>query len=90
MDCTVDKMTMELGDYDADRRQVPVTFVHEDFPDEAHSRFVNACHDAEGGYDEEATIIRCDEVALGVKMKIEAGVFRPAPAPAPAPEEGES
>ena len=58
--------------YDADKRTVSVTFDHEGV---MHTRDVNACHDARGGYDKAATEARVAEVAAGVAVKIEAGVI---------------
>lgn len=40
-----------------------------------HERSVNVCFDIEGNYDEEATLIRIQEVANGIDAKIHAGVI---------------
>lgn len=40
-----------------------------------HERSVNVCFDADGAYDEAATLVRVQEVANGVGHKIAAGVI---------------
>lgn len=40
-----------------------------------HERSVNVVFDSEGNYDEEATLVRCGEVALGVENKIACGAI---------------
>lgn len=67
-------MTIErtIGEYDAEKRTVPVTFVHNGV---THTRDVNACHNEAGEYDAECTAERVDEVGLGVQNKIELGVI---------------
>lgn len=40
-----------------------------------HERSVNVVFDAEGAYDHEATLVRCEEVARGVAHKIACGVI---------------
>lgn len=40
-----------------------------------HERTVNVCFDADGVYDEAATLVRVQEVANGVAHKITAGVI---------------
>ena len=40
-----------------------------------HERSVNVCFDADGNYDEAATLVRVGEVAMGVGHKIAAGVI---------------
>lgn len=40
-----------------------------------HERHVNVCYDADGNYDEAATDIRIEEVAMGVENKIAVGVI---------------
>lgn len=58
-------------------RAVAATFEHEGV---THTRDVNACFVAGGGYDEAATAARIEEVALGVEQKIALGVIANAPA----------
>ena len=65
-------MKTTIHDYDVGTRAVSVTFDHEGV---SHTRDVNACHDAEGVYDPEATETRVAEVAAGVAVKIEASVI---------------
>ena len=40
-----------------------------------HERSVNVVFDSEGNYDEAATLVRCEEVARGVKAKMECGAI---------------
>lgn len=67
-------MKTEIGEYDANSRDVPVTFTMGEI---VHDRRVNACHDQSGAYDAKATKDRIAQVALGVAAKIEAGVIMP-------------
>lgn len=53
-------------------RDIKVTFTDGTV---THTRNVNVCYDAEGNYDEEATMVRIGEVARGVEQKIAAGVI---------------
>lgn len=69
-----------IGAYDATTRTVPVTFTMGDI---AHSRDVNACHDAAGEYDAAATADRVDQVAAGVAAKISVGAITNPPDPVP-------
>jgi hypothetical protein len=64
-------MQTTIGDFDAETKTVPVTFVHAGV---THERNVNACLD-EGVYDEEATEARVADVARGVTVKIDIGVI---------------
>lgn len=59
--------------FDPDTRTVPVTFTHGGV---THRRQVNAVVDAAGEYDREATRQRVDEVAEGVRAKIDTGLLR--------------
>jgi hypothetical protein len=78
----VSELTFKIGAFNADTRSVPVTFTSGDI---VHKRDVNAVLKADGSYDKTATRTRVEEVALGVKHKIDAGVIAvPAPEPASA------
>lgn len=57
--------------------QVPTRTVSVTFTDGAvsHQREVNACFDADGNYDADATNVRLGEVAMGVEAKIAAGLI---------------
>ena len=55
-------------------RDVQVRFTCEDSGC-AHERSVNVCFDEDGEYDEEATLVRVQEVANGVAHKISCGVI---------------
>lgn len=49
-----------------------------------HERLVNVCFDEDGNYDHESTEARVQEMANGVKYKIDIGVIsNPEPAPNP-------
>jgi hypothetical protein len=70
-----------------DARTVTVSF---DYAGVTHVREVNACFDADGAYDEAATYARVDDVANGVRHKIDIGAIKnpelmsfPEPEPAP-------
>jgi hypothetical protein len=76
-------MKITIGGYDADTRTVPVTFEHQGV---THARSVNACHDADGGYDASATADRVAQVALGVAAKIAVGAIANPPEDEPAAE----
>lgn len=65
-------MKTTIGTYDAATRSVPVTFTQGDIK---HRRSVNAVLKEDGSYDRTATKARVEEVALGVAVKIEAGVI---------------
>lgn len=71
-------MKITIGAYDKETGTVPVKFEHGDV---VHDRAVNACLNAQGEYDAEATAARVDEVARGVEYKIAAGAIK-----APEPE----
>ncbi len=72
-------MIITIGDFDSATRTVPVTFEHADV---THQRSVNACLDAQGGYDEPATEARVYQVANGVAHKIAIGaITNPPPSP---------
>lgn len=55
-------------------KDILVRFVHNDV---THERHVNVCFDSEGQYDHAATFVRCEEMANGVRNKIELGVIIP-------------
>jgi hypothetical protein len=83
-------MKTTIGKFDSEAGTVLVRFEHQGV---RHKRAVNACRDANGGYDHEATRARVAEVALGVQRKMELGAFGnvpttpdPVPEPAPPPE----
>jgi len=60
-------------------KNIKVRFVHGGI---THERHVNVCYDADGNYDHEATLVRCQEMANGVENKINIGVItNPDPAP---------
>jgi hypothetical protein len=63
---------ISIGSYEPATRTVPVVFEQDGV---RHERAVNACLDAKGGYDADATATRVDEVARGVEYKIAAGVI---------------
>ncbi|MFT3967910.1 MAG: hypothetical protein QM690_18730 [Sphingobium sp.] len=71
-------MEISIGAYDKDSRTVPVTFTHGGV---THARSVNAVLKENGNYDRAATKDRVDKVALGVEVKIAAGVITNAPDP---------
>lgn len=75
-------LQFEIGAYDPATRTVEVTFTQGEI---VHKRSVNACHNAAGRYDAEATAQRVEEVARGVAHKIALGVITNAP-----PEEVET
>jgi len=66
-------MKTSIGKFDAATRSVLVTFEHAGV---THKRNVNACLDADGGYDKAATKDRVAEVAQGVAHKIDLGVIK--------------
>ncbi|HWJ69129.1 MAG TPA: hypothetical protein VNS79_03655 [Sphingobium sp.] len=70
-------MKTTIGAYDAATRSVPVTFTEGTIK---HRRSVNAVHKDDGSYDRAATKARVEEVAMGVAVKIEAGVIQDEPA----------
>lgn len=74
-------MKTSIGTFDKVTSSVPVTFTHNDI---AHNRSVNAVLTDKGAYDRIATKDRVDQVALGVAVKIEAGVITNPPTPADA------
>lgn len=76
-------MQISIGKFDKETHQVAVTFEHEGV---TFSRPVNACLTASGAYDKKATAARCEEVARGVLVKMEAGLIQNAPEPDEAPE----
>ena len=54
---------------------VEVTFTDDSYtPDKVHTRMVNVCFDADGEYDNDATLLRVEEVMAGVKHKMSIGV----------------
>lgn len=55
-------------------RDVQVKFTHSDTGIE-HTRYVNVVLDSEGNYDEELTIERIEQVAMGVYNKILCGAI---------------
>lgn len=65
-------MKTSIGPFDAARQAVPVTFTEGDI---VHKRDVNAILKADGSYDRVATKERVDQVAMGVAVKIAAGVI---------------
>jgi hypothetical protein len=69
-------MKITIGTYDEETRTVPVHFDHEGVE---HERSVNACHDDNGDYDDEATAERVEQVARGVEAKIAVGAIVAAP-----------
>lgn len=80
-------METEIGTFDRDTNKVPVTFNHNGV---THTRDVNACLNAKGKYDQEATAQRVEEVAAGVKHKIELGVITNPPPAAEQPSASEA
>ena len=59
---------------ETDCRDVQVRFTCDD-TDCVHERSVNVCFDADGAYDAAATLVRVDEVAMGVEQKIACGAI---------------
>ena len=53
-------------------RNVKVKFTQDDI---VHERMVNVVFDASGNYDEDATKVVCEQVAMGVETKIKVGVI---------------
>ena len=72
-------MEIKPGAFDKATKQIEATFVHNGV---THTRKVNACLNAKGGYDQQATATRLEEVARGVQHKIEIGVIANPPADA--------
>lgn len=72
----MNELTTKIGAYNADTKQVPVTFTSGDI---LHEREVNAVLKASGAYDKAATAARVAEVATGVAVKIGLGVIKVAP-----------
>ena len=55
---------------------VEVTFTDDSYrPDKVHTRMVNVCFDADGEYNNDATLIRVEEVMAGVKHKMSIGII---------------
>ncbi len=71
-------MKITIGAYDPATRTVAAKFEQGDI---VHDRTVNACHGADGGYDEAQTKARVDEVARGVAVKMGLGIIANAPEP---------
>lgn len=69
-------MKITIGDHDPATRTVAATFTSGDV---VHERSVNACYDANGEYDADATAERVEEVGRGVAVKIGLGVIANAP-----------
>jgi len=69
-------MKIIIGEYDPDTRQVSARFEQGAI---VHTRTVNACHDATGGYDATATEARVADVGRGVAQKIAVGAILPTP-----------
>jgi len=59
---------------ETDCRDIQVRFTCGD-TDCVHERSVNVCFDADGAYDAAATLVRVNEVAMGVEQKIACGVI---------------
>lgn len=79
------EITFKIGKYDAETRDVPVTFTSGEI---VHPRRVNAVLKANGTYDAAATREQVQQVANGVAAKIAAGVItNPPPEPVPAAED---
>lgn len=53
-------------------RDVKVKFTQGDI---VHERTVNVAFDEDGNYDEDATKVVCEQVAMGVENKIKVGVI---------------
>lgn len=73
-------MQTTIGTFNAETRQVPVTFTQGAVTFE---RTVNACFGESGLYDPDATAVRIADVALGVENKIALGIIASPPAAAP-------
>ena len=59
-----------------DVTDVEVTFTDDSYtPDKTHTRMVNVCFDADGKYDNDATLVRVGEVMAGVEHKMAVGVI---------------
>lgn len=85
---TTQELTVAIGSYNADTRQVPVTFTSGDI---VHTRNVNAVLNGAGKYDRKATAERVADVGRGVAAKIAVGVIvnmPPADEEVPADNEG--
>lgn len=73
------EIAVSIGTYNTATKRVPVTF---SLGSVIHTRDVNAVLKDGGTYDRTATKDRVDQVALGVAVKIAAGVItNPPPAP---------
>jgi hypothetical protein len=53
---------------------IQVRFTSDDDTPVVHERSVNVCFDADGAYDEAATLVRVEEVMAGVEHKMKLGV----------------
>jgi len=53
-------------------RDVKVKFTQGDV---VHERTINVSYDADGAYDDDATKVICEQVAMGVEHKIAVGVI---------------
>lgn len=71
-------MQTDIGPYDPETRQVPVTFTAGKL---VHKRTINACL-KDGDYDQAATADRVAQVARGVAVKMDLGVIIDRPEPA--------
>ena len=60
----------------ADVTDIEVTFTDDSYtPDKVHTRTVNVCFDSGGAYDNDATLIRVEQVMAGVERKMALGVL---------------
>ncbi len=59
-----------------DVTDVEVTFTDDSYtPNKVHTRMVNVCFDSDGAYDNDATLVRVEEVMAGVEHKMALGVI---------------
>lgn len=60
---------------ETDVNDIIVTFTDDSYtPNKTHTRNVNVVYDADGAYDNAATLVRIEEVMAGVEHKMKLGV----------------
>jgi hypothetical protein len=66
----------ETIETEVDVTDVEVVFTDDSYsPNKTHTRTVNVCFNAEGNYDNTATLARVEEVMAGVEHKMALGVI---------------
>ena len=70
------KMQDETIETETDVNDIIVTFTDDSYtPNKTHTRNVNVVYDADGAYDNAATLVRIEEVMAGVEHKMKVGVI---------------